>query len=68
MAKRTVTIALVDDNEVVRYRQTDDCYVCPYDTGDKFTEHNILRVGASTLGLGDVRPIVRASPIQAISV
>ena len=30
--------------------------------------YNILRVGASTLGLGDVRPIVRASPILAISV
>jgi putative transposase len=35
---------------------------------DRNASYNILRVGASTLGLGDVRPIVGASPIQAISV
>ena len=35
---------------------------------DRNASYNILRVGASTLGPGDVRPIVGASPIQAISV
>lgn len=44
MKKRTVTVAYLDDNEVV-YEQIDDCYVCPYDTGDKFATHTCRLTG-----------------------
>lgn len=37
--KRTVIIAELDDDNFVTHRRVDDCYVCPYDTGDKFAEH-----------------------------
>ena len=47
--KRQVTVADIED-DVVRYREIDDCYVCGYDLGDKFAEPHVCALTGDTLG------------------
>lgn len=65
---RTVTIAFMDDN-AVKLETTDDCYVCPYDTGDKFNEHTCGLTGEhlSYSGRHDIE-VPETCPFPALAI